>query len=66
MSRADGFLAYAGGMVAEELTHPRIGATRAYFGAWGWATVEAHKIAAATDEWDRLTRPIQDFPASWP
>ncbi len=62
MSKADGFLAYSGGMILEELQHPRLGPTKAYFGAWAWMTKEAHVQAAATEEWDRLTRPIQDFP----
>ncbi len=34
MSKADGFLAYSGGMILEELQHPSLGPTKAYFGAW--------------------------------
>ncbi len=63
-----GFLAYSGGMIVEALSHPKVGPTpdeakaKAYFGAWAWTDKEAHTRAAATDEWDHLTRPIQDFP----
>lgn len=62
MSRAEGFLAYSGGMVLEPQGHPSLGPTKAYFGAWAWASKEARQKAAETDDWDRLTKEIQEFP----